>query len=181
VAIPDNTGALAVAQATFGKVGVAMTLEVKITLQNTDLSTVRIVLLPPDDKKVGYLVCDPCGDKDAKDYNVTLTEKSSLKSGTLADSLGKSLEGSWTLQVLDSSYCLAQVPANVGICNVGSKSDGAISAHSTVLSSITPRCRHSSSTSADAARPRNRSTTLAPASTAMVSPSLQSLAPSVVT
>ena len=130
VAIPDNTGALAVAQANFGKVGVAMTLEVKITLQNTDLSTVRIVLLPPDDKKVGYLVCDPCGDKDAKDYNVTLTEKSSLKSGTLADSLGKSLEGSWTLQVLDSSYCLAQVPANVGICNVGSKSDGAISAFS---------------------------------------------------
>mmetsp|Transcript_28547 Transcript_28547/g.92168 ORF Transcript_28547/g.92168 Transcript_28547/m.92168 type:complete len:209 (+) Transcript_28547:435-1061(+) len=68
---------------------------------------------------------------------------------------------------------VGRAPCSSTTCSVSS--DGAISAHSTVLSSITPRCRHSSSTSADAARPRNRSTTLAPASTAMVSPSRSGL------
>lgn len=126
VAIPDNTGVTAVAQASFGKVGTAMTISVQVKLANTDLSSVRIALLPPDDKKVGMVVCDPCGDKDAKSYDVTLTEKSTLKSGSLADAIGKSLEGIWTLQVLDTSYCLAQLPANQGICDVANKTDGAI-------------------------------------------------------
>ncbi|MEY3012737.1 MAG: hypothetical protein RIT45_1472 [Pseudomonadota bacterium] len=126
VAIPDNTGVTAVAQASFGKVGTAMTIAVHIKLANTDLSSVRIALLPPDDKKVGMVVCDPCGDKDAKSYDVTLTEKSTLKNGSLADAIGKSLEGIWTLQVLDTSYCLAQIPENKGICDVANKTDGAI-------------------------------------------------------
>lgn len=125
-AIPDNTGVPATVQAIFGKVGAANSVSVDIALTNTDLSTVRIVLLPPDDKKVGWTVCDPCGAKDAKTYGVTLTEQSVLKSGSLATALGKSLEGNWTLQVLDSSYCLAQVPANAGICDVANKADGVV-------------------------------------------------------
>ncbi len=129
-AIPDNTGAPALVQAIFGNVGAAMNIAVHIKLSNTDLSTVRIVLLPPDDKKVGFTVCDPCGIKDAKSYETTLDEKSVLKDGSLSTAIGKSLEGIWSLQVLDSSYCVVQAPGNAAICDVTNKADGAVSAFS---------------------------------------------------
>ncbi len=126
VAIPDNTGAPALAQAYYDQVGTAMTIRVKISVKNSDLSTVRIRLLPPDDKKVGLTICDPCGKKDEKDLTVTLTEASKLAKGTLASAIGKPLAGSWTLQVLDSGYCAASAPANKGICDAPKKLDGAI-------------------------------------------------------
>jgi cysteine-rich repeat protein len=127
IAIPDNTGAPALAQAYYDQVGTAMTIAVKVTIKNSDLGSLRIVLLPPDDKKVGLTVCDPCGKKGAKDYAVTLTEASKLAKGSLSASIGKSLAGSWTLQVMDTSYCAASDPANKGICDAPKKIDGAIS------------------------------------------------------
>ncbi len=135
-AIPDNTGVAAAVQSVFGKVGTANSLSIDIALTNTDLSTVRIVVLPPYDKKTGWTVCDPCGAKDAKSYGVSLTDKSAILSGKLADAVGKPLEGSWTLQVLDSSYCLAQVPANAGICDVANKADGVVTQF-TVAATVT--------------------------------------------
>ncbi len=124
--IPDNTGAMGLGQAVFGKAGVAMTIAVEIALTNTDLSTVSVVLLPPDDKKVGFTVCDPCGDKDAKALNLKLDASSKLKSGSLATAIGKPLDGTWTLQVLDTSYCVVQAPGNASICDLGNKGDGKI-------------------------------------------------------
>lgn len=134
--IPDNTGALGLAQAVFGKAGVAMTIAVEIALTNTDLSTVAVVLLPPDDKKVGYTICDPCGDKDAKSLNLKLDASSKLKLGSLATAIGKPLDGTWTLQVLDTSYCVVQAPGNASICDVANKGDGKITAF-TVSGTVT--------------------------------------------
>ena len=127
VAIPDNTGSEAVVQAVYGKVGVATSFVAEVALTNTDLSTLRLQLLPPWDKVKGFTVCDPCGAKDAKSYTVKLTETSKIKSGDLSSVLGKSLEGNWTLKVLDSSFCLGQVAANKGICDVNAKTDGKLS------------------------------------------------------
>ena len=126
--IPDNTGLKATLQATFGNVGTAMSIKVHVALSNTDLSTVAIVLLPPDDKKTGMTVCDPCGAQDAKSYDATLTEKSTLKSGSLAAMIGKSMAGDWSLAVLDSSFCIAQAPGNAALCDLTNKTDGKITA-----------------------------------------------------
>ena len=126
VVIPDNTGSDALAVATFTKVGLANTIAIDIEIANTDLSVVSIKILPPDDKAKGLTICDPCGEKDAKSYKVTLTEKSTLKVGTLADYIGKPLDGTWTLKVLDTGYCLPQVPGNETLCNAANKTDGQI-------------------------------------------------------
>ncbi|MCB9740725.1 MAG: hypothetical protein H6747_15785, partial [Deltaproteobacteria bacterium] len=125
-AIPDNTGSEAVLIATFGKVGTANSIAVDIEIENTDLSTLAIKLLPPDDKAKGLTVCDPCGDKDAKSYKVTLTEKSTLKDGSLASYIGKTIDGTWTLKVLDSSFCIVQQQGNGTLCKPTEKLDGNI-------------------------------------------------------
>ena len=126
VAIPDNTGSEAVIIATYGKVGTANTIAVDIEIENTDLSTLSIKLLPPDDKAKGLTICDPCGDKDAKSYKVQLTEKSTLKDGSLATYIGKTIDGGWTLKVLDASFCIVQAPGNGTICKPSEKVDGNI-------------------------------------------------------
>ena len=125
VAIPDNTGADAVSDLIFPDIGVAQSIEVTIELSNTDLSTVAVTLLPPDDKKVGYTICDPCGDKDAKAYKVTLPP-TKPKAGDIQTWVGTNPKGTWTLKVKDTSYCLPQAPGNAGICDVANKADGEI-------------------------------------------------------
>lgn len=135
-AIPDNTGTAASVQATYAKVGTANTIELKIALSNTDLSGVRIKVFPPYDKKVGIVVCDPCGAKAAKSYSASFTANSTFKSGSLKPALGKSLEGSWTLSVLDSSFCIPQAPGNAALCDTTKKVDGAVTAF-TVSATVT--------------------------------------------
>ncbi len=128
VAIPDNTGAEAVAIATFGDVGTAASVSLHIKLSNTDLSAVRIVVLPPDDKVKGLTICDPCGAANAKSYDAVLTNKSTLKSGTLATYDGQPLKGTWTLKVLDTDFCAPQAPGNKDLCDTVKSLDGAIEA-----------------------------------------------------
>ena len=136
IAIPDNTGVEAVAVAAFGKSGVAESIAVQVSVASTDLSNVRLQLLPPDDKAKGLILCDPCGLANAKSLDVTYDAKSKLHTGSLEAYVGKSLEGTWTLKVLDTAFCSPQIPGNKELCNVDRLLDGQLKAFS-VAGSVT--------------------------------------------
>jgi hypothetical protein len=123
VAIPDNTGAEGVSELVFPDIGVAQTFSIKLEVSNTDLSTLALQLLPPDDKKTGYTLCDPCGDKDSKTLTLELP-KTKPQTGDLATWLGKNPKGLWTLKAKDTGFCLIQAPGNDKLCNVTAKTDG---------------------------------------------------------
>ncbi|MEY3015377.1 MAG: hypothetical protein RIT45_4112 [Pseudomonadota bacterium] len=125
VAIPDNTGASANSTLEFPDIGTAQAFSLTVEVKNTDLSTLAIVLLPPDDKKVGYVLCDPCGDKDTKAYKVEFP-KTAPKSGDLTTWIGKNPKGTWNLKVTDTSFCIVQAPGNATLCDVTKKVDGEI-------------------------------------------------------
>ena len=124
--IPDNTGSDATSTLTAPDWGKAKGLTIKVKVSNTDLSTLRLRLLPPDDKKVGYTLCDPCGDKDVKALDTAWSDKVAPKSGDLSTWLGKSPVGSWTLIATDSAFCVKQAPGNSTLCDLDNKLDGAI-------------------------------------------------------
>jgi hypothetical protein len=110
LAIPDNTGQPLVSSVTVPDVGAALSaIEVDVELQNSDLSTIAIALLPPDDKKVGLTLCDPCGGVDVKKLKATFPKPTAPKSGDLAAWAGKSPKGIWNLRILDSKFCVAQL------------------------------------------------------------------------
>ncbi|MCB9739533.1 MAG: IPT/TIG domain-containing protein [Deltaproteobacteria bacterium] len=123
-AIPDNTGAAAAANLEVPAWGVTKAVEITVKAENTDLSTVAIVLLPPDDKKVGLVLCDPCGNKDEKALDKTWSAVVAPKTGDLGAFLGKSLAGTWTLKVTDSSFCIKQAAGNATLCDLSGKTDG---------------------------------------------------------
>ena len=125
VPIPDFTGVDGISNIEFPDIGVAQTFEVSIEINNTDLSNVSIVILPPDDKKTGILVCDPCGQKDAKVYKVTLPPTKTA-SGDLQAWVGKNPKGTWNLKVKDNAFCIPQQAGNAALCNVNGKTDGQI-------------------------------------------------------
>ena len=125
VPIPDNTGIEAVSTLNFPDIGIAQAIELTIELKNTDLSTVAVTLLPPDDKKTGYIICDPCGQKDAKAYKVTFPPTTS-KTGDLQSWIGKNPKGTWNIKVADTSFCIPQAPGNAALCDVANKGDGEI-------------------------------------------------------
>ena len=126
VAIPDNTGAQAVSNLTFPDIGTAQVLTVTVHIQNTDLSTIALTLLPPDDKKVGLTLCDPCGSKDAKELKVTYPVPTKTQTGDLTAWIGKNPKGLWNLKVADTSYCIVQAPGNATLCDPTAKTDGLI-------------------------------------------------------
>ncbi len=126
VPIPDNTGASANSVITFPDLGEAQGLTIAVELSNTDLASVAVKLLPPDDKKVGYVLCDPCGSKDQKSLKATWTEAQAPKSGDLSPWIGKNPKGEWTLVVTDSAFCVKQAPGNGPLCDLDKKEDGAI-------------------------------------------------------
>jgi cysteine-rich repeat protein len=126
VAIPDATGKDATSVIQFPDLGVAQALSVAIELVNTDLSNVRVRLLPPNDKKTGYTLCDPCGDKDAKSLKASWTDQQPPKTGKLSDWLGSNPKGDWTLVVTDAAFCAKGAPGNAELCDVDNKLDGAI-------------------------------------------------------
>ncbi len=126
VAIPDNTGAEGIANLTFPDIGIAQTFEVTINVKNTDFSKIALTLLPPDDKKVGYVLCDPCA-KDDSIKQLTLTyPKVAPKSGDLTTWIGKNPKGVWNLKAKDTDFCVPQKPGNSTLCDVGAKTDGVI-------------------------------------------------------
>ena len=130
IAIPDNSGASASATLKLPDWGKAKSITVAVKLANTDLASVSAVLLPPDDKKVGYVLCDPCGSKDAKSLDTAWTATVKPKAGDLATWLGKSLAGDWTLLVTDTAFCVPQAPGNSTLCDLQAKTDGTLTGFS---------------------------------------------------
>jgi hypothetical protein len=139
VAIPDNTGASANANLDVPDWGIAQGLTVKVKLANTDLASVALKLLPPNDKKVGLVLCDPCGDKDAKSLDTAWSDKVAPKSGDLAAWVGANAKGGWTLVAVDTGYCIKQAPGNATLCDVDAKLDGAIEAFSIEVATLSTK------------------------------------------
>jgi hypothetical protein len=139
VVIPDNTGAAANAKLDVPDWGVAQGITVKVKLGNTDLSTLALRLLPPDDKKVGYTLCDPCGDKDQKALDAVWSDKAAPKVGDLSTWVGGKATGSWNLVATDTGYCIKQAPGNVTLCDIDNKSDGAVEAFSIEIATLSTK------------------------------------------
>ena len=132
VPIPDNQGVDAVSNIDYPSIGIAQSLDVVVSLENTDLASVSAYLLPPDDKKTGWVLCDPCGKKDEKKYTATFNAKNPPKtqagSGLKIDQwVGKNPKGLWTLKVKDVAFCIPQQAGNAVYCNTTAKTDGWIS------------------------------------------------------
>ncbi len=126
VGIPDNTGADANSSLDFPDIGISQTFELTVDVANTDLSTISLTILPPDDKKTGWVLCDPCGEKDVKSYKKTFSKDALPKSGDLAKWIDANPKGAWNLKVLDSSFCVPQAPGNSTLCNINNQTDGSI-------------------------------------------------------
>ncbi len=136
VGIPDNTGATANIKLDVPDWGKAQGFTVKVKLANTDLSTVAITLLPPDDKKVGYVLCDPCGKKDEKSLDTAWSDKIAPKAGDLATWLSTNPKGGWNLVVNDTGYCVKQAPGNSVLCDFDGKTDGTVEAFSIEVATL---------------------------------------------
>ncbi len=146
IAIPDNTGASASGVITVPDIGLAQSLTIAIELSTSDLSNLAVVVLPPDDKKVGYVLCDPCGEADAKSAKLSFDADKKPKVGDLAAWMGKSPAGTWTFKVTDSAFCIAQKPGNLALCDVAKLLDGAV-----VSASITVKTTNGSKVEAKGA------------------------------
>ena len=66
LAIPDNTGSAVNGTITVPDWGLARGVRVQVKLNNSDLSKVSVKVYPPNDKKTGVTLCDPCGKADEK-------------------------------------------------------------------------------------------------------------------
>ncbi len=126
VKIPDNTGAAAVSEVVVPDLGSARDLVVSVKIANSDLSGVSVVLLPPDDKAKGWTLCDPCGQADEKSLTKSWSTKNPPKSGDIAKWIDANPKGTWTLKVLDTSFCIPQKPGNQALCTLSPPIDGAI-------------------------------------------------------
>ena len=126
IAIPDNTGVSAFATLKFPDLGATQGLTVQVKLSNSDLSSVALTLLPPDNKKVGIVLCDPCGSKDAKSLDTSFPDVTAVKTGDLSAYIGKAIAGEWTLVAVDSAFCVKQAPGNGTLCDLDAKIDGVI-------------------------------------------------------
>ncbi len=134
--IPDNTGVEAVSVVSVPSLGTALELGVNVQLENTDLFTVSIALLPPDDKKVGWVLCDPCGLKDAKQLNQTWTVKNPPKSGDIKKWIGADPKGIWTLKIKDVEFCVPQKPGNNSLCDAQKTLDGQLKSWSVTVKTL---------------------------------------------
>ncbi len=136
VPIPDNTGLEALSTVTYEEIGAIKSLSLSVELANSDLSKVSMVLLPPDDKKNGYLLCDPCGKSGEKQLNLTFPSPTPPQQGNLGTWIGKSAKGTWNLKVKDTGYCIVQLPGNEKYCDVGKGIDGSIVQWSMTISTV---------------------------------------------
>ncbi len=125
--IPDNTGTEASAKVIVPDLGLAQGLSVQVAVSNSDLGSLRLVLLPPNDKKTGLTLCDPCGATDAKALSTSFPDKTKTKTGDLGVWIGNNPKGEWLLKALDSKFCVVQAPGNKTICDTTKKTDGVIS------------------------------------------------------
>ena len=134
IPIPDKQGKEAVSNIAVPDLGKVQAISVSVSVENTDLSGVAITVLPPDDKKVGWVLCDPCGKKDEKVFNQTYSPTAKPKSGDIGAWVGKNAQGLWNLKVLDSEFCVKQAAGNAKYCDLTTKTDGWITTWSIKLS-----------------------------------------------
>ena len=126
IAIPDNTGSSAIAKVTLPDLGSSQGITIQVDVASTDLSAVSIKLLPPDDKKVGIVLCDPCGAKDQKALATSFPDKTKPANGDLGVYTGAKVAGEWALVVTDTSFCVKQAPGNADLCDLTNKLDGQV-------------------------------------------------------
>ena len=126
VPIPDFTGTEGVSNLTFPDIGIAQTIEVTVHVTNTNLNKLSLVLLPPDDKKTGYTLCDPCAADDTVKIFKVSYPPTKQKSGDVTDWVGKNPKGLWNLKAKDVEYCVPQKPGNAPYCDTTKKTDGLI-------------------------------------------------------
>lgn len=124
IAIPDNQGSEAVSNLSFPDIGTTQSFELSVHVENTNLASIALTVLPPNDKKVGYTLCDPCGAKDTKILKKTWSPTAKPQKGDLSEWVGKNPVGLWNLKVLDSAFCVVQAPGNAKYCDVQKKTDG---------------------------------------------------------
>ena len=138
-AIPDNTGEDGVASIDFPDIGVAQSFALSVEVHNTDLAAISMQLLPPDDKKTGWTLCDPCGTKDEKVFKATYSLSNPPKVGVIAPWVGANPKGMWTLKVKDAAYCLPQAPGNDKLCNTVAKTDGVVVSFSIQIQTLSSK------------------------------------------
>ena len=136
VAIPDFQGKEAISNITFPNIGTAQTFSVSVHVENTDLSLLSMVVLPPNDKKVGWKLCDPCGAKDSKIYKASFTPTAKPASGDIGYWIGKNPQGLWNLKVLDNAFCILQASGNAKYCDPVKKTDGWIETWSITIQTL---------------------------------------------
>jgi cysteine-rich repeat protein len=139
LAIPDNTGTEAVALVQVPDLGLAQALSLTLEVENTDLSKVAIALLPPDDKKVGWVLCDPCGKAGEKKLSVTYDATHPPQQGDLKAWQGKNAKGLWTLKINDSAYCIPQAPGNALLCDAKGGTDGWLTSFAMKLHTVSSK------------------------------------------
>lgn len=128
-AIPDATGVDLVSTITVPNIGTTESFfKVTVDLQNSDLSQVSIVLLPPNDKKTGITLCDPCGKKYEKVLKTAFPTPQATKTGDLKQWIGKNPAGTWNLKVTDAQFCVPQLDKIN--CNVTNVTDGKLNSWS---------------------------------------------------
>ena len=127
LAIPDNTGSAVNGTITVPDWGLARGVRVQVKLNNSDLSKVSVKVYPPNDKKTGVTLCDPCGKADEKVLDRTWPKDAAPKAGSLKALIGANVKGNWTLEVLDAGFCAPQKPGNATLCDLTAKTDGAVS------------------------------------------------------
>ena len=124
--IPDNQGVEAVSDLNFPNIGDAQTFDLAVNVANTDLGSLSLTVLPPNDKKTGWVLCDPCGKTDAKSLKTVYNLGNKPKSGDIGAFIGKNPKGLWNLKAKDVKFCVPQAPGNGTLCNPSKKTDGAI-------------------------------------------------------
>ena len=139
VPIPDNTGLDALSTVVVPDTGNAKSITITVDVENSDLSQVSMVLLPPDDKKDGYVICDPCGNAGDKIFQTTVPAPTALKTGDLSKWIGANPKGTWNLKVKDSGYCIPQLPGNSKICDVAKGTDGWINDWSVTVTTVSDK------------------------------------------
>ena len=141
VGIPDNQlGKLAVSTINFPDIGLVEQLSLTIDVANTDLAALKMTVTAPN--KAKFVICDPCGKKDAKSYKQTITATTKINSGDLKSLVGQNVKGAWKLEVLDSSFCIPQAPGNDKLCNTTAKTDGQINGWSVVTGTLSSKKVH---------------------------------------
>jgi cysteine-rich repeat protein len=101
VAIPDDNPIGVSDVITVPTLGAATSVTVSVSLENSDMSTVEVVLFDPNNSKMTLL---PFGAGAGGTWSATFPNPTPLASGSLDGWLGQDPAGKWTLGVVDQGF-----------------------------------------------------------------------------